>query len=128
MRLLLDTQALIWWTEGHVRLSETAQTAIASNANQIFVSAVSAMEIATKFRIGKLPGAGRLAEHFEQEIAAEGFQPLAIDVSHGRLAGGLVIPHKDPFDRLLIAQAMIEGMTLVSNEAVFDAFGAPRLW
>ena len=86
------------------------------------------MEIATKYRLGKLPEAYNLATNFESEIDAVRFRSLAITVSHGRLAGSLAIPHKDPFDRLLIAQAILEGMTLVSNEAAFDAFGVNRLW
>ncbi len=86
------------------------------------------MEIATKNRLGKLPEADMLAADFEAEIEAEGFQGLPITLAHGRLAGSLSIPHKDPFDRLLIAQALTEGMTLVSNEQAFDAFGVTRLW
>ena len=86
------------------------------------------MEIATKFRIGKLPDAWRLATDFEDAILAEGFEPLPITLTHARLAGAMAIPHKDPFDRLLIAQSVTEGMSLVSNEAAFDEFGVTRLW
>jgi PIN domain nuclease of toxin-antitoxin system len=128
LRLLLDTHALLWWGHGDRRLSARACAEIDSDANERFVSAVSAMEIATKFRLGKLPEAYALAANFEADIAEMGFQPLAISVGHARLAGSLAIPHKDPFDRLLIAQAMLEGMTLVSNEAGFDPFGVARLW
>lgn len=97
-------------------------------ANTIFVSAVSAMEIATKYRLGKLPSAGPLALDFEGETSAVGFQPLSLTIHHAQTAGGLPFGHKDPFDRLLIAQAIIEGMALVSNEAAFDAFGVTRIW
>ena len=86
------------------------------------------MEIATKFRLGKLPDAQPLALDFEGETEAVGFQPLSLTIHHAQTAGGFPFPHKDPFDRLLIAQAMLEGMTLVSNEVVFDAFGVARLW
>lgn len=86
------------------------------------------MEIATKRRIGKLPEAGILAARFETEITALGFKPLSITIEHARRAGSLPIPHKDPFDRLLIAQSLDDGLLLVSNEAVFDAFGVNRLW
>ena len=102
--------------------------AIAAESSMVFVSAVTAMEIATKHRIGKLPEAAVLAARFEGEIEALGFQPLSITLTHARVAGSLSIPHKDPFDRLLIAQAMVEDMFLVSNEALFDGFGVGRLW
>ncbi len=101
---------------------------IDSGEHEIFVSAVSAMEIATKFRLGKLPSAEPLALAFEDETAAAGFLPLSVTLTHVRVAGSLAIPHKDPFDRLLIAQAQVEGMFLVSNETVFDGFGVGRLW
>jgi len=94
----------------------------------VFVSAVSAMEIATKHRLGKLPEAAVLATRFEAEIEALGFDAMPISLTHARVAGALAIPHKDPFDRLLIAQALVEGITLVSNESVFDSFGVSRLW
>ncbi|ARR55643.1 PIN domain nuclease [Rhizorhabdus wittichii DC-6] len=128
MRLLLDTHALIWWLAGDEMLSQPARAAIADEANGIAVSAASAMEVATKFRIGKLPGAALLARDFEAIVAAQGFAELAITVRHARLAGEMNIAHKDPFDRLLIAQAQTEDMVLVSNEALFDGFAMQRLW
>ncbi|MDR3427762.1 type II toxin-antitoxin system VapC family toxin [Silvimonas sp.] len=128
MRLLLDTHALIWWLAGDEALSRRAREAIADEANTIAVSAASAMEVATKFRIGKLPGAALLAQDFEAIIAAQGFAELSISVHHARLAGEMNIIHKDPFDRFLIAQALAEGMLLVSNEALFDSFAVQRLW
>ena len=128
MRLLLDTHALIWWLVGDEALSRPAREAIADEANSITVSAASAMEIATKFRIGKLPDAALLAQDFEAIIADQGFAELAITVHHARLAGEMNIAHKDPFDRLLIAQAQSEDMVLISNEALFDGFAVKRLW
>ena len=128
MRLLLDTHALIWWLVGSPSLSATAKTAIANEGNEVFVSAASAMEIATKFRLGKLPEAGPLATNLQEYVEEQGFRELPIGIGHGMLAGNLQIAHKDPFDRLLIAQALCEGMPLVSNEAVFDEFGVSRLW
>lgn len=128
MRLLLDTHALLWWGEKNERLSRTAAELIDSGDHEVFVSAVSAMEIATKFRLGKLPGAGPLAMAFEDETMAVGFSPLSLTITHARVAGSLAIPHKDPFDRLLIAQALVEGMLLVSNETAFDSYGVRRLW
>lgn len=128
LRLLLDTHALIWWLAGDEALSRRAREAIADEVNEIAVSAASAMEIATKFRIGKLPGAALLAQSFEEIIAEQGFGELPISVHHARLAGDMNIAHKDPFDRLLIAQAQVEDMVLVSNEAQFDGFAVKRLW
>ena len=128
MRLLLDTHALICWLAGDEALSRRAREAIADEVNEITVSAASAMEIATKFRIGKLPGAALLAQSLEEIIAQQGFGELPISVHHARLAGEMNIAHKDPFDRLLIAQAQVEDMVLVSNEAMFDGFAVKRLW
>lgn len=128
MRLLLDTHALIWWLAGDQALSRTAQDAIGDEGNSVAVSAVSAMEVATKFRIGKLPQARILVQEFDAILASQGFSELPISIRHAKLAGEMNITHKDPFDRLLIAQSQIEGMVLVSNEALFDSFAVQRLW
>lgn len=128
LRLLLDTHALIWWLAGDEALSHRSREAIADEDNPVAVSAASAMEVATKFRIGKLPDAALLARDFEGVVAEQGFAKLAISVHHARLAGEMNIAHKDPFDRLLIAQAQAEDMVLVSNEALFDGFAVKRLW
>lgn len=128
MRLLLDTHAVLWWFNGDAALSAVARAAIEPQDNQVFVSAASAMEVSTKFRIGKLPQAGALAARFEEMALNQGFVPLSISIAHAALGGRLPIDHKDPFDRLLIAQALLEGMTLVSNETRFDEAGVSRLW
>ena len=128
MRLLLDTHALIWWLAGDEALSGRAREAIADEANSVAVSAASAMEVATKFRIGKLPDAALLAQNFEAIIADQGFSELPISIRHALRAGEMNITHKDPFDRLLIAQAQSEDMVLISNEALFDGFAVKRLW
>jgi PIN domain nuclease of toxin-antitoxin system len=126
VRLLLDTHALIWWVEDSPLLSEAAYAAIADN--EVLVSAASAWEVATKFRLGKLPSAERMARAFAAEVAAEGFTPLAVTLDHAALAGSLDIAHNDPFDRLLVAQARVERVPLVSNEKLFDGFGVERVW
>jgi PIN domain nuclease of toxin-antitoxin system len=128
LRLLLDTHALIWWLAGDEALSARAREAIGDEANSVAVSAASAMEVATKFRIGKLPDAALLAQEFEAIIAGQGFAELAITIHHALRAGEMNIAHKDPFDRLLIAQAQSEDMVLISNEALFDGFAIKRLW
>lgn len=128
MRLLLDTHALIWWLAGDEALSRRAREAIEDEGNSVAVSAASAIEIATKFRIGKLPHAALLARDFEAIIATQGFAELAITVHHALRAGEMNIEHKDPFDRFLIAQAQSEDMVLISNEVLFDGFAVKRLW
>lgn len=128
MRLLLDTHALIWASQEPELLPEIARSAIEDARNDIFVSAASAMEIATKYRLGKLRVSPSLAEHFVEEVSSQGFQILPIGADHAQRAGLMGIPHRDPFDRLLIAQSYVEGMLLVSNEELFDTWHVPRLW
>ena len=128
MRVLLDTHALLWWLAGDVALPPRARTVIGDPDNEVFVSAASAWEIATKHRLGKLPGAGPLAVDFAREVEAQGFLPLPITLVHGQDAGALTLPQRDPFDRMLVAQALAERMVLVSNESAFDAAGVVRVW
>lgn len=128
MGLLLDTHALIWWLLGEVSLSAAARAGIAALENEIFVSAASAWEIATKSRIGKLPQGAALVANLPEALASQGFIALPITLAHGRAAGSLPGPHRDPFDRMLIAQAVLDDLTLVSNETVFDLYGVRRLW
>ena len=126
--MLLDTHAFLWWIGGDDGLSMPARAAIAENANAVFVSAASAWEIATRFRIGKLPGVAAIVGDLPAVLHSQGFEALPIALIHGQVAGGLPGPLRDPFDRLLIAQAMLDDMVLVSNEAPFDAYGVRRLW
>jgi PIN domain nuclease of toxin-antitoxin system len=128
LRLLLDTHALLWVLEDNVRLSRRAAEALEAPDAEKLVSAASAFEICLKFKLGKLPGSAALAEAFEATIAAIDCTPLPISLAHAEAAGGLDLSHKDPFDRLLIAQARIEGVPIVSNETLFDAFGVQRIW
>jgi PIN domain nuclease of toxin-antitoxin system len=128
MRLLLDTHALLWWLDGDERLSKAARQAVADPKATIFVSAASAWEIATKVRIGKLPGAIEVAERLSAILADQSFKHLPIGIEHARRAGLMPGEHRDPFDRMLIAQAQIEALCLVSNEQCFDRFGIQRLW
>lgn len=127
MRVLLDTHALLWWVSNHPSLSASADAVLAELSNEVFVSAASAWEIVTKARLGKLQ-AGSLAQDFRGELDRQGFQPLAITVDHGQRAGALPGPHRDPFDRMLIAQAQAENLVLISNEEIFDSYGIQRLW
>jgi PIN domain nuclease of toxin-antitoxin system len=128
LKYLLDTHALIWWVTDSSNLSAAARQAVASEHNDVYVSAASAWEITTKHRLGKLAQAGPLAAEVEVRVRQERFIPLSITMAHAEAAGRLRDPHKDPFDRMLIAQALLENLTLVSNETVFDRFGVTRLW
>jgi PIN domain nuclease of toxin-antitoxin system len=128
VQLLLDTHTFLWWLSGDTGLSTSARTAIADEANGVFVSAASVWEITTKHRVGKLPGVAAIVSDLTSVIADQGFVGLAISLRHGQVAGTLPGPHRDPFDRMLIAQAMLENLVLVSNEQPFDAYGVGRLW
>jgi PIN domain nuclease of toxin-antitoxin system len=128
VRLLLDTHALLWWLDGDRRLSPKARRAIANESNAILVSAASAWEITTKARLGKLPGAADVAADVAACVAAQGFLSLDITLLHAQRAGSLSGPHRDPFDRMLIAQSQIEDVALVTDDEAFDAFDVQRLW
>ena len=128
MRILLDTHVLLWWLLGNEALSIPARAAIAEDDNETFVSAASAWEISIKYKQGKLPEAARFITNFDETIAMRGFAPLPITLYHGETAGLLPGHHKDPFDRVLIAQALAERLTLISNERLFDRYGVARLW
>ena len=128
MRVLLDTHAFIWWLTGDSRLVETARRAVALEANDVLVSAASAWEIATKHRLGRLPEAEALARDVRGAIASQGFEELPIGVADAELAGRLAGPHRDPFDRMLIAQSLSRELVLLSNEEAFDRYGVNRLW
>jgi PIN domain nuclease of toxin-antitoxin system len=128
VRLLLDTHAFLWWLAGDRQLPAAARGHIAKADNLVFVSAASAWEIATKVRVGKLPSAADMAADIPGALASEGFAPLPVTVGHAQRAGSLPGPIRDPFDRMLIAQSLIEGLPLVTNEAVLEAYGVIRIW
>jgi PIN domain nuclease of toxin-antitoxin system len=128
MQALLDTHALLWWLSDEPALTKIARAIIADTNNLILVSAASAWEIAIKVRLGKLPTAADLAEDFAGHLEREGFQMLAISWDHAIRAGLLPGPHRDPFDRMLIAQAQAENIPILSNEAPFDTYGVRRVW
>ena len=126
MRLLLDTHALIWWVSGDERMRQ--RDLVGDDDIEVFASAVSAYEIALKYRLGKLASAERLAAAFETEIARQRIAELPLAAAHGRLAGRLEGNHRDPFDRMLVAQCLLEGLILISADAALDQFGVQRLW
>ena len=127
-RLLLDSHALFWFVDGDSRLSLAAREAIQDTANIVYVSAVTAWEIASKFRLGKWPGAQALANDLSGIMSALSFEPLPLNLEHARLAGALHNSHRDPFDRMLAAQAEIENVPLVTADPVFHQFKVRILW
>jgi len=128
MRALLDTHTFLWWLTESSRLSEAVRRSIFDPSNDKLISAASAWEITTKHRLGKLPGADPIASDLPRAIAAQGFEELPVSVADAARAGALSGPHRDPFDRLLIAQALSRDLVLISNESTFDDYGIRRLW
>lgn len=128
MRLLLDTHAAVWWWKNDARLPEPARDAIADPAGDVMISAVVAWEIANKFRIGKWHDVGAIVTSFDALVARSQFQPLPVQIAHARVAGSLDGTHRDPFDRLLVAQAMVESLVVVSGDAAMQSLGARVLW
>lgn len=123
MRLLLDTHVLLWWLRDDRRLPARLGKAIADPANEVLVSAASIWEAAIKAAMGKLTIDGDLVE----EIETNGFAELPIGARHAQLAGALPRHHDDPFDRMLVAQAQLEGLRIATRDAAFTAYGVALL-
>ncbi len=124
MRLLLDTHALLWWREGSPRLSRRARTEIADPNNQVFVSIVTFWEIILKRGAGKI----HFPDDFGEVTREEHFTLLAIDFPHLYVLERLPFLHRDPFDRMLIAQSLVEGIPLMTNDRAVIRYRAPIIW
>jgi PIN domain nuclease of toxin-antitoxin system len=122
VNLLLDTHALIWWLQKEDMRQEAAE-AIASRATRVVVSAASVWEAAIKASLGKMGP----PEPLSQAAIAEGFEPLAVTFEHAERVRNLTLHHRDPFDRLLVAQAQLEGLTIVTRDPIFERYGVPVL-
>ena len=128
MKILLDTHAIVWVMSDSPRLGNSVRAALLSSRNEVYVSAASIWEAATKFRLGKFPQSALLVDNPRRILESLELAILDITVDHARLAGSLIHEHKDPFDRMLAAQALLESMTLASLDPVFDSLHVPRLW
>ncbi|HEX8222862.1 MAG TPA: type II toxin-antitoxin system VapC family toxin [Allosphingosinicella sp.] len=128
IQLLLDTHALLWWLTRDARLSAAASTLISDESNSVHVSPVSAVEIAIKHRLGRLPHAAELISRFHELMDERGFRLLTLSVDHGFRAGGYPGDHRDPFDRLLAAQAELDELILLTRDPAFAAFPCETLW
>lgn len=127
MSLLLDTHAFLWWVSGNHRLPGAVVAAIEAEPD-VVVSAVTGYEITLKHGLGRLPGADLLARDVAGVVALSGFRALALDLHHAEAAGRLPLVHRDPFDRMLAAQALVEGLVLVSADFALEALGVERRW
>lgn len=128
MRILLDTHAFLWWVQDAPPLSGKARAAIADPENEALVSLASCWEMAIKVSLGKLKLPGAIERFVPEQLAVNGFQQLPIDFRHVARVASLPFHHRDPFDRLLAAQALEEGLTIISAEGVFRKYGIPRIW
>jgi PIN domain nuclease of toxin-antitoxin system len=128
VRLLLDTHAFLWFVLNDPQLSAPARAAISDPANDVLVSPATYWEIAIKVRTGKYTLAAPYQDFIQHSLDANDFEILPIEVRHTAVVAAMPFHHRDPFDRLLIAQALAEDVALVSNEALFDAYGVRRLW
>lgn len=126
--LLLDTHALLWWLFDDDHLSPAAREAIAAPEHRIWVSAASAWEIATKARLGKLSEAGDVPQRLPHYLRRARFLELPISIEQSLRAGTLPGPHRDPFDRMLMAQALITGYPLVTLDPIFNEYGIRTIW
>ena len=128
MSLLLDTHALVWWFIDSPRMPERTKALIDDPNNEVFVSAATAWELATKYRLGKMPEAELLVRDFFGHLRDCNLEELPVSVEHGHRAGLLPGNHKDPFDRMLAAQAIIEDLALVTADPELAGLGARVLW
>lgn len=125
---MVDTHTLIWWFTNSPRMGRNAGAALADSANERFVSSATGWELATKYRLGKLPEIEAVLPTLEFDLQRSGFATLDVTMRHALRAGALPGEHRDPFDRLIAAQAEIEGMTIVTLDSALRAFGVPTLW
>jgi PIN domain nuclease of toxin-antitoxin system len=128
MRLLLDTHAFVWWVGSSPRLPARIHATLSARSSDLHVSAATVWEMAIKAKKGKFPAATALLQRLDELLAHLEIRPVAVTHDHGRHAGALSNHHDDPFDRMLAAQAVLEGLALVSADRIFDRYGIERIW
>lgn len=128
MNILLDTQALLWFVLDDPRLSRMAQASISAADTTVFVSPASLWEIAIRISLGKYALPAPFAVFWDEQLRANDFEILPISVSHTASVADLPFHHRDPFDRLIIAQALVERIPVVSSDDLFDRYGVERIW
>lgn len=128
VRLLIDTHAVLWWLADDKQLSRRAKKAMQDRANTLLVSAASVWEVATKYRLGKLPGVASLMDDLPGHLQRSGFELLSISAAHAELAGSFESDHRDPFDRMLAAQARLEAVPIVSVDPALRSFDVDIVW
>jgi PIN domain nuclease of toxin-antitoxin system len=126
--LLLDTHAFLWWVEDSPRLGKKARAAIARPDRACFLSLASCWEMAIKISLGRLQLSQRLDRFVAEQMARNGVTPLSVQLPHAARAAELPFHHRDPFDRLLAAQALVEELSIVSADPVFARYGVKRVW
>jgi len=128
LRVLLDTHAFVWWNSDDPRLSRTARAVIQEPENEILLSAASAWEIAIKYARGRLPIPQPPARYVADRMRRHGFGPLAIEIAHGVQVGSLPPIHRDPFDRILVAQSQLENLPILTSDPNIARYGVSVLW
>lgn len=128
MKLLLDTHSFLWFVGGDARLTPTARTLIEDGMNDVFLSVASLWEMAIKISLGRLQLAQAFETFIPQQVSLNRIEVLGITISHTAKVATLSFHHRDPFDRLLIAQALVAQMPIVSRDPEFDAYDITRLW
>jgi len=128
VKLLLDTHAFLWWVGATRELGRRARAAIRNGRNECFVSVASGWEIAIKVSLGSLKIDGALDRFLPEQLVANSFQPLPIELKHCARVAALPFHHRDPFDRLLVAQALEDGLAIVTTDPVFAKYGVQRVW
>ena len=128
MRMLIDTHTFLWFVTNDSKLSDYALNLIENDTNEVLLSTLNLWEIAIKFSIGKLILHQPFQEFIDEELQTNNIQLLSLEISHIKKVADLPLHHRDPFDRMLIAQSVIEGLPIISADSVFDVYGVVRLW
>ena len=128
MKILLDTHAFIWFVESNAKLSATAKALIENPNTEVKLSIASVWEMAIKVSTGKLSFTQPLDQFVPRQMAINRIELLTLEMAHTFAIIGLPFHHRDPFDRILLTQSLVENMPLVSNDMAFDQYGAKRIW